>query len=189
MPLKRLPEILELLKGDETLWAILRQDLPRWRKSLAASAGDADYAEAFEHVFARRQEFRSLVEYRLNGREIRKAYEVMCSPKPSWWLVQNLYLSTPDIGPGFYIEHGFSSIVFARSIGRNFHLNQNVTVGSGRGGIPTIGDDVSIRTGAVVFGNIRIGNRVRIGANAVVNMDVPDDSIVVSPRAAIVSRR
>lgn len=40
-----------------------------------------------------------------------------------------------------------------------------------------------------VLGNIRIGNGVRIGANAVVLTDVPDDCIAVGVPARIRPRR
>ena len=36
-----------------------------------------------------------------------------------------------------------------------------------------------IGAGAVILGNIRIGNNVQIGANAVVTHDVPDNCIAV----------
>lgn len=43
---------------------------------------------------------------------------------------------------------------------------------------PTIGNNVSIYTNAVVAGNITIGDDVKIGAGAVVMQDVPDHSLV-----------
>jgi len=57
-----------------------------------------------------------------------------------------------------------------------------VTIGvSGRGekeGCPTIGDHVYVVPGAKLFGKIRIGNRVKIGANAVIYRDISDMAIV-----------
>jgi serine O-acetyltransferase len=54
--------------------------------------------------------------------------------------------------------------------------------------VPVIGDDVFIAPGARLYGNIRIGNNVAIGANAVVYRDVPDDAVVVlDPGFRIVS--
>lgn len=44
-------------------------------------------------------------------------------------------------------------------------------------GIPTIGNNVHINKGAIVFGGITIGNNVDIGANAVVNKPVPDNAL------------
>lgn len=44
-----------------------------------------------------------------------------------------------------------------------------------------------IGAGAVIIGDIRIGNNVKIGANAVVITDLPDDSIAVGVPAKIVN--
>lgn len=63
-----------------------------------------------------------------------------------------------------------------------------VTLGKGRGGVPIIGDDVKIFTGASVFGNIRIGNHVRISAGTVVDKDVPDNCVVAGNPARIIKR-
>lgn len=79
---------------------------------------------------------------------------------------------------GLRIVHGFPSVLSARSIGRNFEFYQNVTVGWGRDGNPTIGDNVSIYAGAVVAGNIHIGNNVKITANSFVRKDVPNNTLV-----------
>ena len=49
-----------------------------------------------------------------------------------------------------------------------------------------IGDNVRIMTGATVFGGISVGNNVTIGANTVVNKDVPDNCVVVGNPARIV---
>lgn len=79
-------------------------------------------------------------------------------------------------------------------IGRNCSLSQSVTIGHGGSGkycgVPVIGDDVYIAPGARIFGAIRIGNNVMIGANAVVCKDVPDDAVVaLDPGFRIISYR
>ena len=40
-------------------------------------------------------------------------------------------------------------------------------------------DNVMIGSGAKILGNITIGSNTKIGANAVVTKDIPDDSVVV----------
>lgn len=75
-------------------------------------------------------------------------------------------------------------------IGKNCELFQNVTIGSNRRirngrEMPIIGDNVSIYTGAVVVGGIHIGNNVKIGANAYVDYDVPDNSIIYGYKGAL----
>ncbi|MFH1718656.1 MAG: serine acetyltransferase [Planctomycetota bacterium] len=89
---------------------------------------------------------------------------------------------TARIGEGCYIGH-FGGIIVGGDveIGRNVSLSQGVTIGAwGQGakrGSPTIGDNVYIAPGAKVFGKIRVGNNVKIGANAVIYKDVPDNAI------------
>jgi serine O-acetyltransferase len=53
---------------------------------------------------------------------------------------------------------------------------------------PVIGDNVDIGSGAKLLGPIRIGNNVLIGANAVVMLDVPDNSIAVGVPAVVKPR-
>lgn len=99
-----------------------------------------------------------------------------------------------EIGEGMLIGH-FSGIIISSKakIGKNVTLHQNVTIGAaGRGekrGEPTIGDNVFIGAGAVILGNINIGNNVAIGANAVVTDNIPDNAVVVSGKAKIISYR
>lgn len=80
------------------------------------------------------------------------------------------------------IMHGFSTVINAQSIGKNFICSQQVTIGWGKGGEPIIGDNVTIYAGAIIVGGVRIGNNVKIGAGAIVNKDVPDNTLVVSER-------
>ena len=44
---------------------------------------------------------------------------------------------------------------------------------------PDLGDNVLVGCGAKVLGPIHIGNNVKIGANAVVLKDVPDNTTIV----------
>lgn len=97
------------------------------------------------------------------------------------------------IGPGLYVGH-FGGITVGAHIvaGRHLSLSQGVTLGvSGRGerrGSPTLGDHVYIAAGAKLFGRIRIGDNAKIGANAVVHRDVPDNAVVaLAPGFHIVS--
>ena len=102
----------------------------------------------------------------------------------------NLYINCTDIGAGLFIEHGFSTIISCKHIGCNCWINQQVTIGySDKEHSPYIGDDVQIKAGAKVIGNVRIGNDVIIGAGAVVVKDVPPHSIVVGVPAKIIKRR
>lgn len=59
----------------------------------------------------------------------------------------------------------------------------------GGAGTPTIGNDVTIYSGAKVFGKITIGDDVIIGANAVVTKNIPAHSMVVGVPAKIIKVR
>ncbi|VAW65724.1 Serine acetyltransferase [hydrothermal vent metagenome] len=88
------------------------------------------------------------------------------------------------IGPGLCVGH-YGGIFISKHavIGKNLDISQGVTIGmSGKGGnrgVPVIGDNVYIAPGAKLFGKINIGNNVKIGANAVIYKDIPDNAIVV----------
>lgn len=100
------------------------------------------------------------------------------------------------IGRNFFIDHGFVVIGETAVIGDDVTIYQHVTLGgtnptSGEAGNrhPTIGDHVIIGSGAQVLGPIKVGDRARIGANAVVTKDVPDGATMVGipARSTLVS--
>lgn len=98
-----------------------------------------------------------------------------------------------DVGHGFVIEHSGGIVVsgFAR-FGSNCRIRNGVVIGLARTDepcAPQLGDDVDVGAGAKILGNIRIGNHVRIGANAVVITDVPDHCIAVGVPAVVKPRR
>ncbi len=96
------------------------------------------------------------------------------------------------IGEGFYIGHFGDIVINGRAaIGRNCNISQGVTIGqSSRGknkGYPRIGNNCYIGPGAKIIGNIKIGNNVSIGANAVVTKDVENNAVVVGIPAKTIS--
>ncbi|MEG1851104.1 MAG: serine O-acetyltransferase [Bacilli bacterium] len=97
------------------------------------------------------------------------------------------------IGENLFIDHG-SGVVIGQTciIGNNVTIYQDVTLG-GTGKEtgkrhPTICDNVFIGSGAKVLGNIIVGRNSKIGANAVVLKDVPEDSTAVGVPARIVNK-
>lgn len=65
-------------------------------------------------------------------------------------------------------------------------VNQQVTIGYNDLYAPIIGDNVMVTCGAKVLGNVKVGNNVIIGVNAVVVKDVPDNATVVGVPAKII---
>ena len=94
--------------------------------------------------------------------------------------------SAVAIGPGLYIPHPVGTVIMARRIGSRVTIVSAVTIGMrNEPSTPIIGDDVYIGAGARILGGIRIGNRAKIGANAVVLRDVPDDHVAVGVPATV----
>ncbi len=96
------------------------------------------------------------------------------------------------IGKGFYIGHWGGIVINSQVvIGDNCNISQDVTIGQvNRGnnkGAPIIGNRVYIAPGAKIIGNIKIGDNVAIGANAVVTNDIPDNAVVVGVPAKVIS--
>lgn len=135
---------------------------------------------AFIKVCTRQQVFRNLFYYRL-GEYVSVFIKWMLPPE------RTLHIWCPSIGPGAHFEHNYATYLNAERIGSDFYCLQLVTLGNGKDGRrPTIGNRVSIYTGATVFGGITIGDDVTIGAGCVVSKDVPADCTVVGNPAVIV---
>lgn len=94
------------------------------------------------------------------------------------------------IGRRLNIEHFGSIIVHNRAvIGDDCTLRQDVTIGMRRTDrpleAPVIGDRVDIGAGAKILGPVTIGDDARIGANAVVLIDVPPGALAVGVPAVV----
>lgn len=101
-----------------------------------------------------------------------------------------------NIGFGAHFEgipkfpHGLNGIIVSpyAKIGRNAYIFQQVTIGDdgvSKFNVPVIGDNVTLYAGCKVVGKCRIGNNAKIGANAVVSFDVPDNALVVCEKPKI----
>lgn len=80
-----------------------------------------------------------------------------------------------------FLPHGLNGIIISHNavIGSGCRIFHQVTVGEGRGGAPTIGDNVLLGAGCKIIGGIHIGNNVKIAAGCTVMQDVPDNAIVL----------
>lgn len=105
-----------------------------------------------------------------------------------------LYYST-EIGQGLIIQHSGGIVVGPRNkIGSNCLIYQGVTIGQRRIYSPNectfIGNNVTFFAGAKIIGSVKIGDNVKIGANAVLLNDAePDSTYVGVPARKLVSVR
>ena len=85
-------------------------------------------------------------------------------------------------------------MIHVNQAGENLSVWQGVTIGRNpktvKDGIdkPTIGNNVNVYTNSVVIGNISIGDNVSIGAGTVVYKDVPCNSTVISNCMKIIQK-
>jgi len=97
------------------------------------------------------------------------------------------------IGDGFFIDHGMGVVIGETTeIGDNVTIYQGVTLG-GTGKDtgkrhPTIGNNVTIGSGAKVLGPFKVGDNSKIGAGSVVLKEVPENSTVVGIPGRIVKK-
>lgn len=90
------------------------------------------------------------------------------------------------VHPGIYVVHGQVVVEGPVEIYPGAVISPAVTIGgAGDGPGPTIGPGVSLGTGSRVLGNVTVGARARIGANAVVLADVPEGATAVGVPARI----
>ena len=95
------------------------------------------------------------------------------------------------IGKNLFIDHGMGIVIGETSeIGNNVTIYHMATLGGIAPSInsndqrqvkrhPTLGDCVVVGSGAQILGPVIIGTHAKIGANAVVTKDVPENAVMV----------
>lgn len=123
---------------------------------------------------------------------------IMCTPMPRWAKTLALMacrrygrsfgftIPVGTCGPGLKLPHWGSVVVspLAR-IGAGATIHSGVNFGTWHEGAPVTGRDCYFSPGAKLFGPIVLGDRCRVGANAVVNASFPDESVLVSTIAQV----
>lgn len=97
------------------------------------------------------------------------------------------------IGRNLFIDHGMGIVIGETAeIGNNCILYHQVTLGGtgkDRGKRhPTLGDRVFVSAGAKILGSVSIGSGSKIGANAVVLIDVPPNATAVGIPAKVIPK-
>lgn len=161
------------------------EDLAEWVR-YEAEADQKTQLMRLGYFLVNCKECRNIFQNRLRRNPIQyMTVRVLFPPMESCYIS----MQPEDIGGGFSLQHGFSTIVSAKIIGKRCRVNQQVTIGHVGLDAPVIGDDVRITAGAIVVGKIHIGNGATIGAGAVVVKDVPENATVVGTAARVVKIR
>lgn len=88
------------------------------------------------------------------------------------------------IGKNLFIDHGVGTVIGETAvIGDNCIIYHNVTLGAVSFKTtkrhPTIGNNVMIGTGAIILGDIVIGDYTKIGAGAIILKSVESNKTIV----------
>lgn len=117
-----------------------------------------------------------------------------------WLSFFGRWLTHVDIHPGarigrrFFIDHGAGVVIGETAeVGDDVTLYHGVTLGGTSWNKekrhPTLGNGVLVGAGAKILGPIYLGDHVRVGANSVVNKNVPACCTVVGIPGRIVHRK
>ena len=169
---------------------IIIADLERWQKIIQLGRKESPKQRILIMLFQGWPEYRNLFYYRLANDPL-KHHLIYFISQSFYPPMKDLKLHAHEgIGPGLFIQHGRSSGIMAQRIGDNCFINQHVSIGYNwiNERPPIIGNNVSIRAGAKVYGAIHIGDNAVIGANAVITKDVPQNCTVVGIPAKIIRR-
>lgn len=90
-------------------------------------------------------------------------------------------------GPGLSIVHYGTIVINSNTkIGSNCRIHACVNIGASGGNskAPQIGNNVYIAPGAKIYGDIKIGNNIAVGANAVVGKSFNKDGVLLAGNPA-----
>lgn len=116
-----------------------------------------------------------------------------------YWLVKHnrlgmqygIHIGVNMVGYGLKIAHFAGGVIInCNKMGNYCTISTGVVVGNkdNAEARPTIGNNVEMAMGSKIYGDIRIGDNVRIAPNAVVFKDVPDNTAVGGNPAIIIKR-
>lgn len=100
--------------------------------------------------------------------------------------------SGADFASPPHLPHGLNGIIVSKfaKVGHNCRIYHQVTIATkqidGKFVSATIGDNCLLGAKCTILGGVKIGNHVKVGANAVVTKDVPDYCTVAGVPAKII---
>lgn len=122
-------------------------------------------------------------------------YWINRKPNPITSIIKNIYklkfyrkciqlgvfIGPNTCGKGLCISHpNCIQVNWHAKIGENLRIQEGVTVGGDKGGVPTIGNNVFLGSGCKIIGDVHIPDRCVVGANAVVVHSIQEMGITVA---------
>lgn len=158
---------------------LIDQDIKRWSEAKKIHGSNT---KLLVHFLTYSKDFRTLFYFRTRG-FISHVLNLYCRKDATFKI--DIFTK---LGGGVLTGHPYCTILNAEEIGENFYVNHLVTIGEEKGKRPKIGNNVSVYTGAIIIGDITIGNNCIIGAGSVVTKSIPDNCVAVGNPAKIIKK-
>jgi serine O-acetyltransferase len=166
-----------------------RKDLQRYqREDLAAhKLSKWRWSDRLRYpivAYQRRLRYTEWVSNRRNAGRLWRVYRTYCR----WRLAatgMKMGLDIPPnvFGPGVSVRYGTIVVHPESRVGARCRIHSGVCIGIKDGKVPRLGDDCYLGPGAKVYGGVVLGNKTKVGPNAVVNKSYPaGGAILVAPR-------
>lgn len=169
---------------------LIERDAARWVKM---TDGSRSVHIASENLYwllytENIEEFRNFLYYRIGSPSSFLDRFLLSLSRIFFKPLETLLIASPEIGSGFYIRHGHSTLIEAEKIGENCLVFQDVVIGHKNelDDRPILGNYVHVSGGAKVLGRISIGDHAVIAANSVVTKDMPPNSLALGIPARII---
>ena len=185
------------LMAEQSFWDTVSQDATVVGSAINPRAPFITRLWQVRRLMRMRPSFACVVWLRINQLFVRKGWRG-CFRIRIWrqYRFANSISEYADIGPGLLLPHPTDvTIGSAVKIGRNATIYNGVTLGSkhsgGGAGMPQLGDNVIVYTGAKVIGAVKIGDNSEIGALSLCNKDVPPNNVMygIPPNVTIKLKR
>lgn len=163
---------------------LIKADVSRWNE---IDNVNFNLFRSLNWYLTYKKEFRNLLLHRFkNPSRTFLSFVHFIIARILWKPLETLYIYTENIGGGLYIQHGFSTIISAKKIGKNCRIYQQVTIGYKQEFNPVLEDNVSVTCGAKVLGDVTMHCGSLAAAGSVVVKDVPENAIVGGVPAKVI---
>ncbi len=183
----------------QELWNCLKSDMDRYfHTGFRKAQKEINKTKIVIETIVFKAGYHALLLYRISHffYRIKLSYIAWFIQRLNVWLTGAEIEYNVEAGPGLFIAHPVGIVIGRGSkIGNRVTVYQNVTLGARHTDsvrifkFPVIEDEVTIYAGAVIVGDVLIGTRSIVGANAVVLENIPPDSSAVGNPAKAIQKK